>query len=114
VWFVDWAHAENAARWVDGALLMADVIASRADLADGGAVGVTATLAGHRYFGGVRREAVWRLVVCLAGALHEFSRRASPPGLPTIRAWQASTSATLLAWCQREAPLDWSRPQPTR
>ena len=114
VWFVDWAHAENAARWADGALLMADVIASRADLADGGEVDVTATLHGHRYFSGVSSEAVWRLMVGLAGALHEFSREPSPPGLPTIRGWQHSTSVTLLGWCQREAPVDWSRPQPTR
>ena len=26
VWFVDWAHAENAAAWVDAAILLNDVV----------------------------------------------------------------------------------------
>lgn len=114
VWFVDWAHAENAARWVDGGLLLADVVASRADGGDGGEVDVRAVFASHPLFAGVRFEALWRLVVSLAGALHTFSRRPSPPGLPTIRPWQHNTAETILAWAAREAPADWTRPQPSR
>lgn len=101
VWFVDWAHAHNAAPWVDAALLLADVIASHADREQGGTVDLAAVIKSHPALRGVGHEVVWRLVVGLAGALHGLSSLPSPPGLPTIRGWQASTADTLLAWCRR-------------
>jgi hypothetical protein len=104
VWFVDWAHAQNAARWVDPGFLMADVIASKADREDGGEIDVAAVLRQHRSYVGVPFATLWRLQLSLAGALHVLSRRPSPPGLPTIRRWQGPTAETLLAWCRRESP----------
>jgi hypothetical protein len=106
VWFVDWAHAQNAAPWLDAGLLLADVIGSRADLADGGDVDVGAVIRRHPSTRSAGFEAVWRLVLGLAGAMHGMSRQPSPPGLPTIRAWQATTAETLLSWCHRESPDD--------
>jgi hypothetical protein len=101
VWFVDWAHAQNAAPWVDAGLLLADVVASGADLADGGAVDVLGLARTHPALGHVGRDQLWRLLLGLAGALHGLSRRPSPPGLPTIRGWQADTADSLLSWCSR-------------
>lgn len=105
VWFVDWAHAQSGAAWVDAAILMSDVIASRADHGDGGEIDVVATLHGHRALAGAPFETHWQLQAAMTGALHALSRRPSPPGLPTIRAWQAQTAETLLAWCRRSSPL---------
>jgi hypothetical protein len=107
VWFVDWAHARNAAGWVDAAILLGDVIASRADLADGGEIDVAAVARRHHQLDEVPFTIVWTLQVALAGALHAMSRQPSPPGLPTIRPWQGSTAHTLLSWCRRHAPRDW-------
>lgn len=112
VWFVDWAHAQNAAPWVDAALLLADVVAAQAGIggpegdADTGGVDVAAAIRDHPALHGVAFETVWRLMLGLAGALHAFARRPSPPGLPTIRSWQAATSQTWLWWCQRQAPTE--------
>jgi thiamine kinase-like enzyme len=105
VWFVDWAHAQNAARWVDAGLLMGDVIASRADVGDGGPIDIACIIAEHPSLNTVSSETIWRLQVGLAGALHGLSRQPSPPGLPTIRSWQAATADRLIRWCQRESPL---------
>jgi hypothetical protein len=101
VWFVDWAHAQNAAPWVDAAVLLADVVASGADLVDGGGVDVLGLTRTHPALGGAGPEQLWRLLIGLAGALHGLSRRPSPPGLPTIRGWQGGTADTLLRWCVR-------------
>jgi aminoglycoside phosphotransferase (APT) family kinase protein len=105
--FVDWAHAQNAAPWVDATLLMADVVASGADLADGGEIDVVETLRQHPALAAGSFEQSWRLILAAAGALHGFSTQPSPPGLPTLRAWQAATSDTWLHWCQRAAPPSW-------
>ncbi|MBA3528732.1 MAG: hypothetical protein H0T91_05385 [Propionibacteriaceae bacterium] len=103
--FVDWAHAQNAASWVDTAILIGDVIASRADLADGGDIDIAGLIRDHPPLRVVPYETVWQLIVALAGALHSLSRRPSPPGLPTIRSWQRLTADVLMSWCQRESPL---------
>jgi len=105
VWFVDWAHAQSAATWVDAAILMSDVIASRGDHGEGGEIDVVATMHAHRTLAGVQFETHWLLQIAMTGALHASARRPSPPGLPTIRVWQAHTAETLLAWCRRSSPL---------
>jgi hypothetical protein len=106
VWFVDWAHAQNCASWVDAALLLGDVIGSRADRGDGGSIDVTEVIRQHPSLRGVKHQEIWALQLCLAGAMHAMSRQPDPPGLPTIRGWQARTGETLLGWCRRESPLD--------
>lgn len=101
VCFVDWAHAENAAPWVDAGLLISDVIASRADHVDGGEVDVRSVIRQHPQLGDVPFATVWALQLSMAGALHSMSRRPAPTGLPTIRGWQGLTAETLLGWCRR-------------
>jgi hypothetical protein len=106
VWFVDWASAQNCASWVAAAILLGDVIASRADRADGGSIDVAEVIRRHPSLRAGSFETVWGLELCLAGALHALSRRPDPPGLPTIRGWQGRTAQTLLGWCRRESLLD--------
>ena len=105
VWFVDWAHAQNCASWVDAAILIGDVITSRADRGDGGSIDVAEVIRGHPSLHAAPFETVWGLQLCLAGAMHTMSRRPDPPGLPTIRGWQGRSAETLLGWCRRESPL---------
>ncbi|GAB3761051.1 phosphotransferase [Microlunatus parietis] len=104
VWVVDWAAAQNAARWLDPALLLADLVVSRADLGDGGEIDVARFAVEHPALGTVPFEVNWAGVCCLAGALHGFSQRPAPPGLPTIRPWQARCADTMIAWCRRTEP----------
>jgi hypothetical protein len=101
VWFVDWAHAQNAAPWVDVAILLGDVISSRADRSDGGDIDVRSVISQHPQLGAVPYPMVWGLQVVMAGALHAMSRQSTPSGLPTIRSWQGRTAETLLGWCER-------------
>lgn len=104
VWFVDWAHARNAAPWLDAALLISDVIASGSDRGDGGDLDVAALVRSHRAFADTDWQVVWRCLLGLAGALHHQSRQPAVPGLPTIRDWQGLTAQAVLRWCVREAP----------
>jgi hypothetical protein len=46
-------------------------------------------------------EAVTALVAAVAGYLIEHSLRPSPPGLPTLRAFQAAQGAVARAWLER-------------
>jgi hypothetical protein len=101
VWFVDWPHAGNAAAFFDPALLIGDVIASGADLADGGEVDVLRFVEGHRAFSGVDPALVYSGVAALAAALHRFSLEPAPPGLPTLRSWQQRVSSRLFAFTTR-------------
>lgn len=101
VWFVDWAHAQCAARWVDAALLIGDVVGSRADRHDGGEIDVVRVVATHPAFRDGGPTLVWWTTAALAAALHDLSRRDPPAGLPTLRPWQGATAGTLLRWCAR-------------
>jgi hypothetical protein len=104
VWVVDWAAAQNAARWLDPALLLADLVVSRADVGDGGEIDVARFAVEHPALRTVPFELNWAGVCCLAGALHGFSLKPDPPGLPTIRPWQARCADTMIAWCRRTDP----------
>ena len=92
--FVDWPHALRAAPWFDLLVMLPCVRAqggpdpeelfTRHPLAeDADPSGVTATLAG------------------LAGYFVEHSLRPSPPGLPTVRAFQQAQGDAALAWLRK-------------
>jgi aminoglycoside phosphotransferase len=92
--FVDWPHALRAAPWFDLLVMLPCVRAqggpdpeelfTRHPLAeDADPAGVTATLAG------------------LAGFFVEHSLRPSPPGLPTLRAFQRAQGDAALAWLRK-------------
>lgn len=92
--FVDWPHALRAAPWFDLLVMLPCVRAqggpdpeelfTRHPLAeDADPSGVTATLAG------------------LTGFFVEHSLRPSPPGLPTLRAFQRAQGDAALAWLRK-------------
>jgi hypothetical protein len=110
VWFIDWAHARNAARWLDPALLLGDVIASGAGTDDGGEIDIERLLLTHKAFAGVDEWTVWATLVTLAATLHWFSRQPPPPGLPTIREFQHAQAEALLRHVVRRHPNRLGRP----
>lgn len=95
VWFVDWAHPGLTAAWTDPAVLLADVVASGGDLADGGEVDVLGLWRHHPAAGGVDAELMRAVVVGLAAALHQRSRQPDVPGLPHRRTWARAMAAGL-------------------
>ncbi len=97
-------RAGTAARWVDPVILLADLVVSRADLADGGEIDIARFAVEHPALRDVPFELTWAGVLCLAGALHRFSLQPAPPGLPTIRPWQAQCADTMITWCRRTEP----------
>ena len=101
VWFVDWAHARNAARWFDALLLIADIVSSGADLADGGEIDVAELLDNHPACARVSRPIKISLLSSLAATLHAASRKPSAPGLPTIRSWQDLTAESIQRFVRR-------------
>jgi Ser/Thr protein kinase RdoA (MazF antagonist) len=98
VWFVDWAAALRAAPWVDPAILACDFAVSRADRSQGGSMDLAGFLASHPVTAAVEPRLRWAMMTGLAVTLHRFSRQADPPGLPTIRRWQARCADDLLAF----------------
>ena len=104
VWLIDWAHARNAARWVDPVLLMCDVVASGADREDGGDIDVPKLFATHRAFDGASTELVGAVIATLAATWHWFALQPPPPGLPTIRAFQDCQADSLLRYVVRHFP----------
>ncbi|MEU6124297.1 phosphotransferase [Streptomyces sp. NPDC047123] len=92
--FVDWPHAVRAAPWFDLVLMLPcvraqggpdpqDVFLAQPAAREADPRGVTATLAGF------------------AGYLVRHSLRPDPPGLPTLRAFQAAQGAAALEWLRR-------------
>ncbi len=107
VWFVDWAEAQNAASWVDPAILACDLVMSRADLGQGGTMDVARFLRTHPTTAALDHHLIRSLMLALAGALHRLSRRPAQPGLPTIRDWQARCGEDLLRYGAAVDPLPW-------
>ena len=102
VWFVDWAEARTAGRWVDPALLACDLVVSGADHRQGGTMEVAAFLSTHPTTSGTDPGLHGALMVSLAATLHRFSRSPAQAGLPTIRAWQGRCAETLLGYVQQQ------------
>lgn len=100
VWLVDWAHARNAAAWVDPVLLLADFVSSGAGRSDAGDLDLQGLLA-HPVFESVSGDQAFGLIGSLGAALHLASGRPAPPGLPTIRDWQRLTSNALLEFTKK-------------
>ena len=105
VWFVDWAEAQDAAPWVDPALLACDLVMSRADVSQGGTLGVARFLATHPTTAGLDPALLRALMLALAAALHRLSRRPAQSGLPTIRRWQERCAENLLGYVVAGGPL---------
>jgi aminoglycoside phosphotransferase (APT) family kinase protein len=88
---LDWAWACRGAPWLDTLLLALDFRIQGGPDAD-------AFLAASPLTGDVPGEHLASVVAAAAGVGHERARRPAPPGLPTIRTWQAHWAAVALAW----------------
>jgi hypothetical protein len=91
--FVDWPWACRAAPWFDLVAMLPSIT-----LEGGPPPGEI--LAAHPVTRGADPEAVTAVVAALAGFFTRQSRLPAPPGLPTVRAFQAA---------QGEVALDWLR-----
>jgi hypothetical protein len=88
---LDWAWACRGTWWLDTLLLALDFRIQGGPDAD-------AFLAASPLTRDVPGEHLAALVAAAAGLGHERARRPAPPGLPTIRAWQAHWAAVALTW----------------
>lgn len=92
VYFVDWPHARVGAPFVDW-IAFAPSVAMQ-----GGPR--PAELLRRAPLGGVDKRAIDAVVAAVAGYLISYSLRPPPPGIPTVRAFQAAQGEITLAWLQ--------------
>ncbi|MEU9205290.1 phosphotransferase [Streptomyces sp. NPDC048332] len=92
--FVDWPHAVRAAPWFD-LLAMLPCVA-----AQGGPDPETVFTA-HPLGRGADPAGVTAVLAALAGYFVAHSLRPDPPGLPTLRAFQAAQGAAAVDWLRR-------------
>ncbi|MFX4271357.1 phosphotransferase [Propionibacteriaceae bacterium Y1685] len=101
VWFIDWAHPALAAPWLDPAILFADVIASGADVHDGGEVDATAAWRAHSATERYDLELMQATVAALAFATHVGANRPPSPLFPHQRGWERAMADGLAPFITR-------------
>ena len=101
VWFVDWAHAGLAARWVDYALLLADVVGSGSDVSTGGPIDVLSVWRSHPITGQYDPELLICVIAGLAAALHLLARRPTDLLLPHRSRWSAAMAAQMVPFVRQ-------------
>ncbi|MFF1476351.1 phosphotransferase family protein [Streptomyces sp. NPDC058301] len=89
--FVDWPHAVRAAPWFD-LLLMLPCVRSQ------GGPEPDAVFTAHPVGRDAEPEGVTATLAALAGYFVRQSLRGAPPGLPTLRAFQAAQGAAAIEW----------------
>ena len=88
---LDWAWTSRGAPWLDSLLLAMDFRIQGGPDAD-------EFLRASACTRDVEPQHLRSVVVCMVGFWAERARRPSPPGLPTIRAWQAHCRDHALHW----------------
>lgn len=88
---LDWAWASRGAPWLDSLLLAMDFRIQGGPDADGFLRGNAATR-------DVQPAHLRSVVACMVGVWADCARRPPPPGLPTIRSWQAHCCDHALRW----------------
>jgi hypothetical protein len=101
IWFVDWPHAHVGAPWLDP-LLMAPSVAMQ------GGPDPEALLKRLPSYRAADPDAVTASVAAIAGFFTRTSLQPDPPGLPTVRAFQAAQGAVARRWLAER--LGWERP----
>lgn len=91
VYFVDWPWASRGAAWLDMALFVPNVWMY-------GGPEPARVVAEHPLLATADPAAVRAFAVGLVGMITYYSRRPAPPGLPTLRPFQAAFSAAGLEW----------------
>jgi hypothetical protein len=99
VWFVDWPHVRVGAAWVD-------VVFFAPSVAMLGGLSPEDLLNLHEPSRMANREAVDAGIAAVSGFFVRQSLLPAPPGLPTLRAFQAAQGAVACAWLAER--LGWS------
>ncbi|MEU8956919.1 phosphotransferase [Streptomyces sp. NPDC048518] len=89
--FVDWPHATRAAPWFDLLLMLPCVRAQGGPDPEG-------VFTAHRVGRDADPKGVTATLAALAGYFVHHSLLPDPPGLPTLRAFQAAQGAAALGW----------------
>jgi aminoglycoside phosphotransferase (APT) family kinase protein len=92
--FVDWAHASVGAGWVD-------VVAMAPSVALQGGPTCEDVLAASRVASRAEPDAVTAFAAALGGYFAFQSRQPPPPGLPTVRRFQAEQAEVTVDWLRR-------------
>lgn len=93
VWIVDWPHVRMGAPWIDLACFAPSVTMQ-------GGPHPEQLLARHPAAQHVDPAAITAVVAAIAGYFIYGSLQPDPPGLPTLRAFQAAQGRVALAWLQ--------------
>lgn len=99
VWLVDWPHAHVGAAWVD-------VVCFAPSVAMQGGPPPEELIARHPACRAADPAAITAAVAALAGFFTHRSLQPPPPGLPTLRAFQAAQAAVARAWIAERAGLE--------
>ncbi|MEZ4866882.1 MAG: aminoglycoside phosphotransferase family protein [Caldilineaceae bacterium] len=91
VWFVDWPHAHVGAAWVDVAFFAPSVTMQ-------GGPPPKEILARHPAGRVADADAVTAAIAAIAGFFTHRALQPPPPGLPTLRAFQAAQGEVARAW----------------
>jgi aminoglycoside phosphotransferase (APT) family kinase protein len=91
---IDWPHAAVGAPILDVVCWAPSVVLEGGPLPE-------ELLASHQNWRQVDQDAVAVLVAAVAGFFIEHSLRPAPPGLPTLRAFQAAQGEVARAWLER-------------
>jgi aminoglycoside phosphotransferase (APT) family kinase protein len=92
--FVDWPWAAVGAAWVDLLLMLPSVRMQ-------GGPDPEALFTGHPVARDAGRDAATSVLAGLTGFFLSRSQEPAPPGLPTVRAFQAAQGAVALAWLRQ-------------
>lgn len=99
VWVVDWPHAAVGAAWVDVLLFAPSVAMQGGPLPEN-------VVEQHPAYQQADFDAVTAALVSMAGYFIYRSLRPPPPGLPTLRAFQAAQGAVAREWVARRLGWD--------
>ena len=94
VWFVDWPSACVGAPWVD-------ILAFAPSVAMQGGPSPEDVIARHPACRAADPDAVTAAIVAIAGYFSHSSLQPPPPGLPTVRAFQAAQGRVAREWLAR-------------
>ncbi|THA67550.1 aminoglycoside phosphotransferase family protein [Streptomyces sp. A0958] len=95
--FVDWPHAVRAAPWFD-LLAMLPCVAAQGYASSPGGPDPETLFTAHPLGRDADPDAVTAVLAAVAGYFAEHALRPAPPGLPTLRAFQAAQGAAALDW----------------
>lgn len=91
---VDWPHARAGVSWVDAVCFAPSVAMQGGPLPE-------ALLDRHSHGRSADPEAITAVVAAVAGFFTGEGLRPAPPGLPTLRAFQAAQGQAARAWLAR-------------